>query len=408
MKLFKSLGIMVMTLLMFVLVGCTTSFCSTQDVANIKSAIRTQLENGTGEGDYVTPDAATIKKAGITQEYISKKYGYVTETEEITWELILTLDQQIEGSEFTIKDELINTYVDYAYTTYHPKACLTTEENHIDKTTGAEISKKTFGYAVKQGLLEILAWPVSWLFVNGAKLLAGGEPTGFTIAVSIFIVTFLIRGIVLALTFKSTKQSQKMQQLQPEMDAINAKYADRNDDASKNAKAAEMMALYKKYDINPLSSLLGPFITLPIFIAVYSAVKDTTVIFEGYLFGLSMGAKLGNSILSGNIFAIILFVLMGGAQFLSMKLPQWLAKKNTKKYKQQPKSDNPMAGNGQMMTYFFLAMIIVISWILPVAMSVYWLASSLFSVVQAFIMNKLNSTPSKEEKLSVNERLGIK
>ena len=395
MKLFKSLGVMIMTICLFALVGCTTTFCSTQDVANIKAGIRTQLVDGTGTGDFATPTTDQLKRAGITQEYIYKNYGFTTE-ETITWDYMNTLE---------CADELVTVYVDYAYTTYHPKACLVTED-HIDQTTGAEIEGKDFGYAFKQGLLELIAWPVSWLFVTGAKLLGGGQATGLTIAISVIIVTFLIRGILLLATFKSSKQAQKMQELQPEIDAINAKYEGRNDDASKNAKAVEMMAIYKKYNINPLSSMAGPFITLPVFIAVYSAIKDTTVVFEGTLFGLSMGAKLGASILSGNILAIIIFVLMGGCQFVAMRLPQWLSKKNVKKYKQQPKSS--AMGNPQMMTYFFLAMIIVISWMLPVAMSIYWVASSLFSVFQSFLMNKLNNKPVEEEKLSVNERLGIK
>ena len=159
--------------------------------------------------------------------------------------------------------------------------------------------------------------------------------------------------------------------------------------------------MYKKYNINPLSSLLGPFITLPIFIAVYSAVKDTTVIFEGDIAGLLLGNQLGNSITSGSWLAILLFIGMAISQFVTMKLPQWLNKKKQSKLKQKQKA--PSTTN--IIMYFFLIMIVVVAWSLPVAMSVYWIASSLFSVFQTFLMKWIDK-PVKEEHIDISKRLG--
>ena len=73
--------------------------------------------------------------------------------------------------------------------------------------------------------------------------------TGFAQVATLFIVPFLVRGIVLALTWKSSQSSQKMTALQDEMNRINAKYGDAQDTASKNKKAQEMMMIYQKYKI---------------------------------------------------------------------------------------------------------------------------------------------------------------
>ena len=78
---------------------------------------------------------------------------------------------------------------------------------------------------------------------------------------------------------------------------------------------------------------------------------------------------------------------MGGIQFVTMKLPQWIAKKNVKAYKQKKKQG---MNQSEFISYFFLVMILVIGWILPVGMSLYWIASSVFQVGQTFLMNYLD------------------
>ena len=50
--------------------------------------------------------------------------------------------------------------------------------------------------------------------------------------------------------------------------------------------------------------------------------------------------------------------------------------------------------NTEMMTYMMLAMIIFASWVLPVAMTIYWVSSSLFSVAQTTLFHFL---PKKDE-----------
>lgn len=376
-KKFKALLIALFAFFAFTLSGCTTSFCSKEDVENIKTELRWVLDNDPSRlpSDYV-PTAESLEKAGVS-ELLKTSYSItVPEGDAYNWEYLGTLNEEQSEAAKT-------TYVDFVYNKYHPKACLVTED-HPDSVTGATISGKDFKFALKSGLLEIIAWPVSWLFVKGAELIGGQDFNGWAICISIIVVTFIIRGIIMLCTLKSSKQQQKMQEIQGEVNAINAKYAGKNDPDSKNRRAMETMNLYKKHGIKPGASLLQPFLTLPIFIAVYSAVKDTTLIFEKEIAGLSLGANMGNAILAGKWFAIILFIVMCGTQFLTMKLPQWKAKKKLKPYQRQ---NNNQQDPGNFMSYFFLIMIVIIAVMLPVAMSIYWVASSAFSIFQTLILN---------------------
>lgn len=349
MKLLKVFASFVFLFVLFTASGCATNTCSEQDVTNIKAGLLTMLEGGTGEGVYATPTEWTTMEAAEKTEY-----------------------------------------VDNLYSKNHPKACLTFETS-IDEISGAEISAKNWAYAFSKqngGLIEgILVYPISWAMAKVSGLLGDN---GFSQLFAIVLLTFLVRFLVVLATWKSTIQSQKLQMLQPQITAVNEKYKDRKDTQGKNQKAMEIMALYKKNDISPVSSLISPFATLPIFLAVYGAVSATMVLREGAIFGIALGSPLSQGVLSYNFFAIILLVLMIGAQYVSMKIATWITNKKMKESHRQidPRLQKNPANT---MTYVFMVMIVVVGWVLPISMTVYWIASSLFTILQALALRNVNN-----------------
>lgn len=381
MKLFKTLGIIFLALFAFAFASCSTNFCSQQDIENICNQIIYNYDNDDGSVEDVFHTKPT------TEQILASK---VTTDESATWEKLATAASTEEDRAEQGKT-LQYDYAYYIYKNNHSKACLVTED-HIDAATGAVIESKSFGYAFKCGLLEILAYPVSWGFTTIGGWFGG---SGYALMAAVFIVTFIIRAAMLAATWRSTKQSQKLQALQPQLNAINAKYANRNDEGAKAAKAQETMALYKKNKVNPISSLIAPFITLPVFIAIYGAVRDTALIAEGYVFNVSLGQTLGSVITSWHVFGFVVFVVMVGSQFVSMKIGQWLGKTKYKN-RQQPGQQGGL-NQQNFMTYFFLIMIVIIGWMLPLAMSLYWIFSAWFSILQAVLMNKLNERSARSE-----------
>ena len=89
------------------------------------------------------------------------------------------------------------------------------------------------------------------------------------IALSIIVFTILIYLFLFPLTYKQQKFSKLSQKMQPEMQAIQKKYANKKDQASMMAMQEETQQLYEKYGISPTGSCLQAFIQMPIWFALY-------------------------------------------------------------------------------------------------------------------------------------------
>jgi len=215
------------------------------------------------------------------------------------------------------------------------------------------------------------------------------------VVLSIIIVTILIKLLTLSFTIKSTVASQKLQIINPELKAIQDKYAGKTDNQSKMKMSQEMQALYSKHNINPLGSIVVMFIQFPVIIAMYQAVQRAAAVVNGSVFGTSLQTTPMGAFQQGVYLFVAIYVLMGVFQFISMKLPMYLQKKLAPvKEKKHPHSDKKSAGpNMEMMMYVSLVMIlgIAISW--PTAMSLYWLVTSLAQVAQTVFIQFKYITP---------------
>jgi YidC/Oxa1 family membrane protein insertase len=89
------------------------------------------------------------------------------------------------------------------------------------------------------------------------------------IGIAVILMTLFIKIILYPLSVKSIKAQKSLQELQPKMDALKAKYKD-----NKEALGKEIMALYKNEKISPASSCLPLLIQLPFLIAVYSVFRN--------------------------------------------------------------------------------------------------------------------------------------
>jgi len=215
------------------------------------------------------------------------------------------------------------------------------------------------------------------------------------VVLSIIIVTILIKLLTLSFTIKSTVASQKLQVINPELKAIQDKYAGKTDNQSKMKMSQEMQALYSKHNINPLGSIVVMFIQFPVIIAMYQAVQRAAAVVNGSVFGTSLQTTPMGAFQQGVYLFVAIYVLMGVFQFISMKLPMYLQKKLAPvKEKKHPHDSKKSSGpNMEMMMYVSLVMIlgIAISW--PTAMSLYWLVTSLAQVAQTVFIQFKYITP---------------
>ena len=113
------------------------------------------------------------------------------------------------------------------------------------------------------GFFTIVAKPLLWF-------LRLTHTVTKNFGIDIIILSILIKIIFLPLTQISFKSMKEMQKVQPEMNRLKEQY--------KNDKARlqqEIMLLYKRRKINPMSGCLPMVIQIPVFIALYNALQNT-------------------------------------------------------------------------------------------------------------------------------------
>ena len=150
----------------------------------------------------------------------------------------------------------------------------------------------------------------------------------------------------------------------------------------------EMMNLYTKHKINPMSSLFGTFLNFPIMIAIWQAVQRAESVITGSFLGLSMEVLPWQAIttdLGSSIGYIVLIVILAAVQWVSMKIPAYLARKDLKERERRAAEANDKSS--QMMNIMFV-MIIFMSLNMPTAMSFYWIISGVAQVVQTVFIQK--------------------
>ena len=214
--------------------------------------------------------------------------------------------------------------------------------------------------------------PLAWVLVKVSNLVKS-EGLG------IMLVAFIMRALMLPLSLKSAKMSKNMSKAQMDLNRLEVKYRGREDKDSMMAKSQEMMMIYKKYNINPMSSCLFSFIQLPIFFAFLEALYRVPAFFEtSFLRVFHLGTTPLEGIKSGNYWYIILIVLILGATYFSFK--------NTNSSNGNAQQEQQM----KMMSSFMVVFIGIASFSLQTSIALYWIVSNGFTIVQNMIMKKGN------------------
>lgn len=262
--------------------------------------------------------------------------------------------------------------------------CRPTDENvvNIYKENNVDIDKlpkcETFKpFSEYEGLwTTIFVKPLAWAIINIGLLLekiglGKGLANGFAIVISCLV----IRLILYPLTRKTAMQSEKLKEVQPQLEKLEKKYKDRTSEEDQKRKAEEMMAIYSKNKINPLSSCLLSFIQIPLLFAFLEAINRTPVIFENKFLKLDMGTTISHGIMSNLWYAYIIFLLL-------------ILATSYFSFRKTLKDQTAMAKQMKGTIYFMLAMILVAAFSLPVALGIYWITSSLFTILQNILVER--------------------
>lgn len=192
--------------------------------------------------------------------------------------------------------------------------------------------------------------------------------------ISLIIISLIIRLITFPITKKTAMQSELMKKAQPELNKVQNKYKDKQDQESMMKQSQEMMMVYKKYNISPMSGCIFSMIQLPIFIAFFEAVQRTPAIFEDKLLQLQLGTTPSVGIVTANWYAYaIIVILVALTTFYSLKMNM---------------TSNPNDINMKMMPTMMTGMIVITALFMPSALGIYWITSNIFTIVQNILVKR--------------------
>jgi YidC/Oxa1 family membrane protein insertase len=189
---------------------------------------------------------------------------------------------------------------------------------------------------------------------------------------AIIILTVIINIVIFPLRHKSVVSMRKMQEIQPEVKAIQDRYAKlKATDPAKQKMNQELMSLYKDRGVNPASGCVPILLTFPLIFAFYALLSTAIELrgapFLGWIHDLSAHDPY-----------YVTPVLMGVSQLWQ----QWMMPSAGV----DPAQQKMMMFMPIMFTFMFL-------WA-PAGLAIYWLVSNVWQIGQQYLTNYMIGPPT--------------
>lgn len=185
---------------------------------------------------------------------------------------------------------------------------------------------------------------------------------------AIVVVTIIINALLLPLKFSSLRSMQKMQKIQPEVNALNEKFKGVSmKDPRKQQQNQELMELYKKHGINPLGGCVPLLLQMPFFFAFFKVLSAAIELRgAGWLWVADLAQP------ETGLFRVLPLAMLG---------TQFVVQKMTPSTTADPAQRRMM----MMMPLVFVVMF----WSAASGLVLYWLTGNVVSIVQQYFFNKL-------------------
>jgi YidC/Oxa1 family membrane protein insertase len=209
----------------------------------------------------------------------------------------------------------------------------------------------------------------------------------FDAGVIIVIFTVLIKLILLPLSIKASKTQLKMKSAEKDLEEI--KNQNKN---SKEEQARKTMEYYKEHEINPFSGFFILLIQMPIIIGLYQVFLksglptiNTTLLYSFVSIPSAVNMMfLGLVDIAGK--NIWLAIIAGLTTYFQISLAS-ASSKSTNSAGNSSKTDFMQVMNTQM-KYVFPVIVIFISYSISAALSLYWIGSNVFAIVQEWYIRR--------------------
>ena len=277
----------------------------------------------------------------------------------------------------------------------------TYKKNDIDIKDLPKCSDFTPSSGEYGGIWEtVFIKPLSWFIIKVGEFLGN-------YGLAIIAVTIIIRLIIFPISKKSALQSENMKFAQKDLEKLERKYRGRDSQEDQMMKAQEMMGIYKKYDINPMSGCLFAFIQMPLFFAFLESLNRIPIVFEGKFLGYNLGmspfvklfggnfdfAVFAQSFTNGGWIYLLLPILVGLTTFFSFKLNSGVSSGSEEQRHQM-----------KIMMNVMLVFIVITSFTMPTSIIIYWVTGSLFTIIQAEVIRRMKENVRGSKKRGKNKR----
>ena len=193
---------------------------------------------------------------------------------------------------------------------------------------------------------------------------------------SIILLTFTVRIAILPLTFKGVKSMQRLQTLQPEIKAIQARYKD-----DRQRMNQEVMAFYQREKVNPLGSCLPLVLQIPFFISLFYLLRSNE--FKADIAGNAAFGPIDNlaqsvSFSDQPVLLVTLIVLYVGTQLAATMVTAFSADPTQRRI---------------MLALPFVFVIFIINF--QAGLIVYWITTNVWTIGQQLLVKKLYPKPER-------------
>ncbi|MBM7712064.1 YidC/Oxa1 family membrane protein insertase [Enterococcus xiangfangensis] len=183
------------------------------------------------------------------------------------------------------------------------------------------------------------------------------------VGVGIILFTIIVRIILMPLMHFQTKSMRKTQELQPKIKALQAKYSTRDQETQQKLQE-ETKKLYAENNVSPYAGCLPLLVQMPVMMALYQAILRVPELRSGHFLWLNLSEADPYFILP-----VLAAVFTFASTYLS--------------------SMSQLESNASMkiMNFAMPVMIFVMALNLASGLSLYWVISNAFQVVQTFLIN---------------------
>lgn len=199
--------------------------------------------------------------------------------------------------------------------------------------------------------------------------------------VAIILVTILIKIIFFPLTKKSSISTARMQELQPKLQELQAKYKGNTQRLNQ-----EMAEFYKRENYNPMSGCLPMLIQFPLFIAMYNLFNNHfdlrgASFIPGWIFDLSLPESVVN-------FGDFRLPILGWNDIRALPIIYLASQLLYGRFTQTPQSGQN-ASQMKLMMYGMPIMFFFVLYDVPSGLLIYWIVSNVLTIVQQVVINDM-------------------